>query len=432
MDIYPIFFLLVFFLGSVAALLKDPLWGLVTYVYVYYNIPSSQWWGAQLPDLRWSLISAVVLILSCLLHRDKLSTLPWSKNRPGKWLLVLLILMLVVVPFTPDPSRSWMKIYDFSRYVIIYYLVSKVLADFRRYKIFLGVLLFCTFYLTILAHHYFDGRRLDGVGLPDAGSANMLAGLMVLVIPLYLVLGVTERGWVRWTAFGAIPFVLNTFVMCGSRGAFVGIMIQGSVAILLLHKYVGMKKILACCVIVAVGLLFLMSDQYRDRLLDLKQGIEKDQVAESSAGRWEIWQYGLEMAKDYPFGVGGGGFMALSTKYMPIHLIEHRVGTRASHNTYLLVLVEQGAVGLLIFFGFIWAQFSFLRNARQKIRLFALSNDARKLVFHTYAVQISLAGFWGTAFFADRLYFEAIYLVVGLIPGLFFLANQVSQPEEIS
>ena len=89
MDIYPLFFLAVFTFGTLAALAKDPLWGLLTYVYVYFNIPAHQWWGYQLPDLRWSLISAGVLLFSCFLHQDKLSTLTWGENRPAKWLLAL-------------------------------------------------------------------------------------------------------------------------------------------------------------------------------------------------------------------------------------------------------------------------------------------------------------------------------------------------------
>jgi O-antigen ligase len=426
MSIYPLFFLFIFFIGSVAAILKDPLWGLLSYVYVYFNIPAQQWWGGQVPSLRWSMISAVILLISCFIHKDKLSLLTLKENKVGMYLLAFLALMIVVMPFTPDPERSWGRIYDFFRYVLIFFIVGKVLSDFRRYKFFIGILSFCTFYLTVLAQHYFHGQRLDGVGLPDGSDANMLAALMVLFIPIFLVIGVTERGWQRWAAFGALPFVLNTFVMCGSRGAFVGLAVQGVIAVWLLRKRIGTVKVLVCCGMMAIILLSLISDQYRNRLLGMESSIKEGSVTESSAGRWEIWKYGIQMSNDYPFGAGGGSFMDLSPAYLPYYLIEKNVGVRASHNTYLQVLVEQGYLGLVIFLGYLWRQFRVLLLTRKMSEDSEKGDTKNKIIFHTYALQIAFAGFWSTAIFVDRLYFEAIYLVVAVVPVLLHLASQIA------
>ncbi len=424
MDIYPLFFLLVFVIGSAAALLKDPLWGLLVYVYVYYNIPAHQWWGGQLPDFRWSMISAAILLISCFLHKEKLSSLTFRENKVGMCLLALLVLMIVVMPFTPNPDRSWGKIYDFFRYVLIFFVVGKILSDFRRYKFFIGILSFCTFYLTVLAQHYFRGGRLDGVGLPDGSDANMLAALMVLFIPIFVVIGITERGWQRWAAFCALPLVLNTFVMCGSRGAFVGLAVQGVIAVWLLRKKIGTAKALVCCGVVAILLLSLMSDQYRDRLLGMENSIKEGSVTENSAGRWEIWKYGFQMSKDYPLGAGGDSFMAMSPTYIPSYLIGKDAGVRASHNTYLLVLVEQGYLGILVFMGYLWRQFHALALTRKTLQVYETTDVQKKIIFHSYALQIALAGFWSAAVFIDRLYFEAIYLVVATSPVLLYLARQ--------
>jgi hypothetical protein len=110
----------------------------------------------------------------------------------------------------------------------------------------------------------------------------MLAALMVLFIPIFLVIGVTERGWQRWAAFGALPFVLNTFVMCGSRGAFVGLAVQGVIAVWLLRKRIGTVKVLVCCGMMAIILLSLISDQYRNRLLGMESSIKEGSVTENS------------------------------------------------------------------------------------------------------------------------------------------------------
>lgn len=420
---YPIFFLVVLLSGSLASLIKGPIWGLVVYVYVYFNIPKAHWWGNQLPDLRWSFLVVGVLLVSCLLHRDKLLAISWSKNLTGKWLLSLLALMMFIAPFSPDPGHSWEKVYDFFRYVLIVFVVGKVITSFRQYKIFIGILLYCTFYLTVLAGHYFRGGRLDGVGLPDGRDANMLAAWLVLVIPLLVVIVITERNWQRWAALGTIPFVLNTFVMCGSRGAFVGFAMQGVVGFWLLRERAGLIKTITCFALVAVALFALMDDKYRNRITGLNQALHEESRVEASAGRWAIWGYGLEMGRDYPLGAGGGAFMALSPHYIPESLLTTG-SIRAAHNTWLTMLVEQGIIGLVLFIGFVRAQFKTLTQTRRHIfdqPAECVDADMHKIVWHTYALQISLAGFWTAAFFIDRVYFEGIYLVIAAGSGLYLL-----------
>lgn len=429
MDIYPLFFLAVFASGSLAALSLGPIWGLVTYVYVYFNIPSQQWWGNQLPELRWSLISAGILLISCFLFNNKLSTMPWRDNTLGKYLFALSVLMITVMPFTPNPEQSWLKIYDFFRYLVIFYLVGRVLRNLKDYRLFISAILFCSFYLTILARHYFTGSRLDGVGLPDASDANMLAAVMILVLPLFIASTVTEKGWKRLMPLFAIPFVLNTFVMCGSRGAFIGFVMQVIIAMWVLRKRMGLLKIVILCGVLLVGLMFLMSDQYKDRLFTMKQEIGHNSFSEISSGRYEIWQHGLGMVRDYPFGAGGGAFQSLSPSYLPNNLLEKRAKVRASHNTYLMVLVEQGFFGFIVYIGFIFFQFFTLKKARSGIQ--NLSNNMftehqKIILVHSYALQVSLTGFWIAAIFIDRFYFELIYLFVALCPVLLHFSRGLS------
>jgi len=418
MSIYPLFYLLVVTSGWLVAFWRGPIWALVVYVFIYFNIPAHQWWGSQVPDLRWSLLAAAVLLTSCMMHGDKLTPRSSSQNLPGVFLLLLLVWMMAISPFGPDPGRSWNKVYDFFRYVLIFFLINRVIRDFTKYRLFVAMLLVCTFYLSVLAHHYFSGSRLDGVGLPDASDANMLAALVLLVLPLYVAMFVTEQKWLRLLPLAAMVMVLNMFVMCGSRGAFLGLIVQGGMALPILRRQVGLFRALACCLIVVACLFRLMSDQYKDRLLGLEQGLQNEsgEMGAVSAGRTEIWKYGLLMVRDYPLGAGGGAFRGLSPLYIPGSLLTG--GERASHNTYLLVLVEQGGVGLIIYFGFIFALFRILFRAIKQARGKELSATQQKVLYHANAVAIGLAGFWTASFFIDRLYFEGIYLISALVPVL--------------
>ena len=49
-----IIFLLLFAGGLGLCLFRHPIYGLYTYVAVFYLHPPSRWWAAALPDLRWS------------------------------------------------------------------------------------------------------------------------------------------------------------------------------------------------------------------------------------------------------------------------------------------------------------------------------------------------------------------------------------------
>ncbi|MFP7753819.1 O-antigen ligase family protein [Thermodesulfobacteriota bacterium B35] len=426
MGIYPLFYLVVVISGWFMAFWKGPIWGLLTYAFIYFNIPSHQWWGGQVPDLRWSMLAAVLVIASCFFHARDLASTPFFRNPLGLILLALLAWMMIIAPFTPDPARSWAKVYDFFRYVLIFFLINKTLSDFARYRLFTVTLLLCTFYIAVLAHHYFSGSRLDGVGLPDASDANMLAALVILLLPLYVVAIFAEKGMIRVLPLLAMVLVINMFVMCGSRGAFVGLLVQGGLALPLLSKRIGLIKSLACCLLVFLCLFNLMSPQYKSRLLGMEQGIRDDnaEMGNISAGRTEIWKYGLLMASDYPFGAGGGSFQAMSPRYIPGFLLTG--GERASHNTYLLVLVEQGWIGLGIFLLFIYSQFHHLHESIKLFHGITLSPEQKKILYNIYAVGIGLVGFWAASFFIDRLYFEGIYLVAALIPVLGRLSKEVT------
>ncbi len=232
----------------------------------------------------------------------------------------------------------------------------------------------------MLAHHYFTGARLDGVGLPDASDANMLAALVILMLPFYVVFFFTENGWIRFLPLVSMIMVINMFVMCGSRGAFVGLAVQAAVAILLLRRQIGLFKSVACCSLVAICLFSLMSPQYKNRLLGLQEGLRHDdaELGNVSAGRTEIWKYGLLMVRDYPFGAGGGSFQAMSPLYIPSSLLVSSSGERASHNTYLLVLVEQGWIGFAIFLSFLFSQFRMLLSVLRSRHSDALTGEKKK------------------------------------------------------
>ncbi|VVS94003.1 O-antigen ligase family protein [Desulfoluna spongiiphila] len=424
--VYPIFYLLVVVVGWVAGLCRGPFWAVLTYVFVYFNIPSHQWWAASVPSLRWSFLSAGIVLVSCVIHKDQLKN---GMNAPLKALIFLLVLMICIIPLAYNADRSLVRIYDFFRYVLFFYLMCRVIKTFAQYRWFVLAILFHCFFLSLLARHYFSGIRLDGVGLPDASDANMLAALVVLVLPFLVVFLFFGSRFEKVAAFLFTPFILNMFAMTRSRGGFLGLLVAAGVFAWGARRDVDIKKMVLGFVAAAVVVLGVMDKGYVTRVTRLFGGEEN--IEDQSAGRTDIWKYGLRMTKDYPLGCGGGGFSLLSTAYLPDHLIEKTVGRRASHNTYVLVVTEQGVLGLGIYLVFILLLFKGTRRARSSLHGITGMDKGlwNHMLAHTYALETGLAGFFTASIFIDRLYFECIYLIAALVPVLAAVAEAAQGTE---
>lgn len=418
MSLHALFYLVIVFIGWVASIFLNPLWGLLTYVFVYFNIPQCQWWGYQVPDIRWSLTSAMILVISSLLHYQSLSKIKLISIKSLKWLIALLILMIIISPSSPCPE-TWRRVYDFFRYVAIFILIVKIIKDYQGYKYFIWLFLGEILYLSYLAHYYFRGGRLDGIGTPDATNANMFAALLLTSIPLLGNLILYGKKVEKIGVLLAIPVIINAFIMCASRGAFIGLVCMLIAMIITADKKVR-KYMMIIAVIIAISLYFLIDETYKRRLATLFHTDSIASAKEVSSGRFEIWQYGLKMLKDYPFGTGGGGFMYLSPIYIPKRLIEPTVGQRASHNTYLMVLIEQGPLGLALFLGFLLSIFKSLHKIKQKVLFW---EDKKHLYYESLAIQSSLIGLLTASFFIDRLYFEVLYWLCALAVVVEYLSK---------
>src|SRR5689334_13270666 len=84
-------FLLVFAAGCGLALARHPIYGLMTYVAVFYLHPPARWWGQALPDLRWSLTASLITLIAVLVHKPKAKTLPLFSHGFVTGLLIFVV-----------------------------------------------------------------------------------------------------------------------------------------------------------------------------------------------------------------------------------------------------------------------------------------------------------------------------------------------------
>ena len=261
---------------------------------------------------------------------------------------------------------------------------------------------------------------------------------MILFIPILIQFIIFGKVYEKIISIIIAAPVLNLFMMCGSRGGAIGIAVSFLVLFTLQWKKENLLKISIAGLIFILVFYILMGTGYRDRLFNLSSSLKQGQMEQSSAGRISIWINSLNIIKDYPFGVGGGGYLELSPRYLPTELLSVETGKRACHNTYLLFLIEQGPVGLVLYLSFIYTTFKLLFNGKNIIlKINKLTSQKERdentfLLSQIIAIISSLSGFWTASFFIDRVYFEGIYIFSALAVATNLIVNSKHHRQAIN
>jgi len=131
----------------------------------------------------------------------------------------------------------------------------------------------------------------------------------------------------------------------GSRGALISFVAGLGFYLLLQMKRRGTRKrvrffvVLATCTGIAV--LLAMPEELRRSRFSAETILGLNEYESGAHNRWTIWGHALSLVGGAPiFGYGCGNFFsAIATVYREC----------AAHNLYLLLLIEEGFVGLLVF-----------------------------------------------------------------------------------
>jgi len=81
-----------------------PIYGVYGYFLDYYGHPPMRWWGKALPELRWSLIIALVTLAAFLIRKYSLPELRVKSHPQSKWLVLLILTTFLV---TVSPLAVW-------------------------------------------------------------------------------------------------------------------------------------------------------------------------------------------------------------------------------------------------------------------------------------------------------------------------------------
>lgn len=413
-----------FFLFSMS-LAKHPFWGMLGYVFLYYNTPSPEinWWAYSLPQIRWSFIAAVLILVSLFLHAQDVNKFRINEMLNLRWFIALAVVMISLLPVAVNAQVAPRKTYEFVRYLIIFFFLVKSVQDMKHFELLVWFLLLCSLNLSWEAYTHAEYRsagRLEGIGTSDSTDSNMFASVLVACVP-FLIREVLVENWKRKVAVAGISvFVFNAIVLCNSRGAMLALVVVG-IAIFLLEG--DRKSKMKMAVILVLGLIMFISLMDPAALQRMQTIVGEGDT--TGSGRTEIWGYGLSMSRQNPLGVGGDGFKYLSPQYMPQSLLTG--GQRSPHNTYLKVLVEQGWLGLVLYLCAWGSTFRFLHMLRKKIKDSSseLKSELIKISQYSLSVEAAIIGVMVSGFFVDRLYFELSYILAAMATFLYLYGSKI-------
>jgi O-antigen ligase len=380
-------FLMLFFIGLVLAFAIHPRFGLFTYLAVFYIHPPSRWWGDMLPDFRWSLIAAVVTLIA-------LARLPKVIGRPSffsltpVWLLMAFTLWVWIQnAWALDPVMHL----DFSilltKYVVLFYLMYRLIDSPKMLNDVLFVHVLGCFYLGWLAYQASDTGRLDGLGGPGIGDANALGMHVATGIMAAAVLIMNPgRWWVRLLCLLAMPFMLNVVIQSESRSAVLAFL-AGGLVLWFMKPRAYRRLFYAGAAIGVAVVVFLGHEAFWERMSTIETAVQRTEEADTSTvSRVALAKMQLRIAAEHPFGIGHKGIVVIAPRYLAPEFLA-RQGSRSSHNTYLTVLSEQGVPGAVLFAGLLlWALRSVwrMRELRNRAELTRFSG-------HVAAVAAMLA-----------------------------------------
>jgi O-antigen ligase len=359
-----IFYLLVYIGGLTLALSGRPLYGLYIYFFSFYFHAPSQWWGASLPSLRWSLIAAVVTMIVLFVKPPAGGLRFWTfkENRMLTAFAALVFAQLIWVNHTALHMEYVILI---TKFIILIFLIQNIVQSEKELRGVIWVNMLGCAYLAYYGMSMHTGGRMENYG-NGSGIDSNLAGMhfaAMLVLGGYLLLEKFHKK--QLILMGALAVIMMGLFMTESRGALLSLGATGVLA-MLFRPQSHRKKFMVFGVLAVIAGSALMGPQIIERFQGMEKTSEGEMADSSAESRFVIINAQIEMWKESPWvGHGHRGTLVLSPQYIPD---EYRMKTpgkdvRASHNVTMAILVDHGVVGAFLYFGTIlmcgWRIFSY-------------------------------------------------------------------------
>ncbi|UGY94963.1 O-antigen ligase family protein [Streptomyces gobiensis] len=304
-----------------------------------------------------------------------------ARSRPLSWPAAVILAapagaFAVATVASSDPAAS---LTGFIRYLQVFVLVPAalllLLRGRRDFRLVAGSVLLLALvqgaigvqqYLTGTGASY-QGQDIRAVGTFGAVHVMSMATVVSHGVIIALSLGLAPPAgsprWFRPAALGCAAALLVPLTLSFSRGAWIATAVAGTAVLLLAGLRLALRTftVLMAAIVVLVGGAGVGSDLIGQRLSSITQVTAAPD--RSVTDRYAMWAAAVSMWRDHPAtGVGLKGFPAHRDGHASVGLSSasdtagagmefQREPLLSPHNMYLLVLSEQGLIGVTALVG---------------------------------------------------------------------------------
>lgn len=363
MPITALGFLAVFSIGCLVAL-KRPFVGLLLYFFVFYMHPPGKYWGSFLPEMRWTLIVAVVTLLSTLMHAKNKGA--WLKFKESKILLLFFAYTCIQIPIVTFSTVQTDYAILLFKLIIVFFLIITLVNSEKKLIALIVANCIGAAYIGLTALQTHTRGRFEAAGLPGIEDGNLLAIHLIPIIIISSAIVVTNLKK-RFLIFVPLALAANLLFMSGSRGGLVGLFVAGVCFVFFAPK-LKRTQILKWASVAAVAGLMLVGPLIIERINKVVEASDTEQIDKSAYSRFVIIESQWKMFKDYPvMGFGHRGTLLLSPFYVPEDFMTNTDvgGRRASHNITMSFLVDHGIIGAFLYFLLVFTAFMRVREIKR-------------------------------------------------------------------
>ncbi len=406
-------------LGAVGAM-QTPFWGVLLYYTLAMLRPQHLWDWALDGSIRWSLLAAMITLLSFWLHLSRLIKRSAFNGMVTMIILyALLVMFSTITAFNPQIAQGWAI--EYAKVMIIAVVASMVIEHFWQIRLLALMVLLMLGYIAweINFLYFFQGGRLNIFHYGYGGLDNNGAGLLLAMgIPFAYCFALSpDRGWFRWWSVAAAVLglvMIHAVMMTYSRGAMLATAV-GIVWVLVHHRPRWQSGA------AAIGLVLVLSVMAGPQIQERFLSTTNFKTDASALSRFESWNAAWQIAWENPI-LGKG--IRNSNQYTRNFGADYQ--GRTIHNQYLQIAADTGIpAAALYLFMLAFGMWNF-RRARMMCRDAigsAPDEDAKRRIDHAsricLACQASLLIFIFDGMFLSLEMFEPPWLlmvIAGVLP----------------
>jgi O-antigen ligase len=271
------------------------------------------------------------------------------------------------------------------------------------------------------------------LGHLDTYDSNDLGVVIMIGLALALLLLGVARGRQRWFLLLNLIGFSATMARSGSRGGFLGLVVMGAAALVLV-KSVSVWRRMSFLVVALFALAIGAPPGYWKQMGTLLEPKE-DYNYSTTDGRKAVAERGLGYMLKYPlFGLGISNFSraecTISTKLRGLDR-SGPVRCTAPHNSYVEAGAELGVPGLIAWVSLLVGGIvAMLRMRRRLPPRWRRGTDSQRFLYGaTTFFPLALLGFAVTSFFVSFAWMDPLYLMSAFISGWYVAARSEMVPQ---